>query len=62
MLHVILFATMQINRSLMHGGQRAWKIHFANHFRLAGHVDNDEVVAGDRPQAHRIRWVRFCVQ
>ncbi len=57
MFYVVLLAAMQVNRLLMNRRQRARKIHFANHFRLSGHINNDKVIAGYRPQAHRIRRV-----
>ena len=59
MLHVVLLAAVDINGFFVHGGQRAGKIHFADHRRRAGNIDNHEIVAGDRAQADGIGGISF---
>ena len=59
MLDVILLRAVQVDGFFVHGGQRAGKIDFADDFRLAGDVDDDEIVAGHRAQADGVRGIRF---
>src|SRR5271166_6352576 len=57
MLDVVLLPPMDINGLFVHGGQRADKIHFANHEWPPSDINNDEIVAGDRAQTDRVRRV-----
>src|SRR5271157_248733 len=59
MLDVVLLPPMDINGFFVHRGQRADKIHFANHEWPPRDINNDEIVAGDRAQADRVRRVRL---
>jgi len=44
LLDVVLLAFVEVDGLRVHGGERAGKIHFADHARRAGFVDDDEVV------------------
>ena len=59
MFDVILLRAVQVDGFFVHGGERAGEIDFADDVGLAGDVDDDEIVAGDRAQADGVGGIRF---
>src|SRR5271154_95212 len=59
MLHVELRAAMHVDGFLVHAGERAGKIHFADDVGRASDIDNHKIIAGDGAQAYGVRGIGF---
>ncbi len=57
LLHLVLPRLVQVDGLLVQRGEGGGEIDFGDHLRLAGGIDDDEVVAGDRAQADGVGGV-----